>query len=1049
MNISLKKSIWLKLVFTAVICVFCSVSTSFAQDTHQVQGVVVDEDGTPLVGVAVMIENKSGGVITDIDGKFSINAKDDDVLVVSYIGMKEENIPVNGRQTITVVLKQMKDNLDEAVVVAFGKQKKESVIGSIETVNPDVLKGPTSNLTTTLAGRMSGVIAYQRSGEPGKDNANFFIRGVTTFGYKTDPLILLDNVEITADDLARVQPDDIASFSVLKDATSTALYGAKGANGVILISTKEGREGKAQVSVRLENSLASPTQMVALADPITYMRMNNEAVLTRNPNGAVPYTETKIANTLRSGRNEYVYPAVDWMSELFKNYAYNQRYNLNIRGGGSIATYYIAGTFSKDTGILQNEGKNNFNSNIDLKKYNLLATFNVKITKSTTMKVRLQTDFDDYSGPIDGGTAMFDYAIHSSPVDFPKYFAPDLQNKSVEHPLFGNVDGASYINPYAMMVRGYKNYSRTNIAAQAELAQDLDFITKGLNVEALFSTTRRSYFDVSRAYSPFYYKVGFYDQDNDTYTLTALNADSGTEYLGYSEGPKDVYSQIYIQGKVNYSRAFGKHEVGALVVYQLKQELNGNSGSVIKSLPRRNQGVSGRFSYGYDTRYFMEFNFGFNGSERFARKERYGFFPSIGGAWLISNEQFWSPVAKVVDKLKLKATYGLVGNDAIGSDEERFFYLSNMNMNSEGRGQVFGTNWGNYKPGISAVRYPNELVTWEVARKMNVGLETSIFKCIELQFEYFREYRSNILMSRTFIPSTMGLEASVNANVGEAASHGVDLSANFNKWFSNGFWVQGYGNFTYATSEFKVADEPDYASAGLPWRSRIGYSLNQQWGYIAERLFVDEADIANSPEQAFGTVMPGDIKYKDINDDGKITEADQVPIGLPLVPEITYGFGVSLGYKGFDLSCFFQGSGRSSFFINYNDLNPFSTSVSGSMIRKTALLSQIAESHWSEDDRNIYAFWPRLSTSSIDNNSQVSTWWMRNGSFMRLKSLEFGYTLPKKALDKVRINMLRFYVSGTNLLTFSSFKLWDPEMGGNGIGYPNQRVFNFGVQVDF
>ncbi len=1049
MNNSLKNSIWLSFCMAVMSLLFFPVTSAFAQDTHLVQGVVVDEDGAPLVGVAVMIVNKTGGVITDLDGNFSINAKDNDVLVVSYIGMEEEKIPVNSRRNITVVMKQLKDNLDEAVVVAFAKQRKESVIGSIETVKPEVLKGPTSNLTTTMAGRMSGVIAYQRSGEPGKDNANFFIRGVTTFGYKTDPLILLDNVEITADDLARVQPDDIASFSVLKDATSTALYGAKGANGVILVSTKEGREGKAQVSVRIENSLASPTQMISLADPVTYMRLNNEAVLTRNPNGTVPYTETKIANTLRTGRNEYVYPAVDWMSELFKNQAYNQRYNINVRGGGTVATYYIAGTFSKDTGILQNEGQNNFNSNIDLKKYNLLSTFNVKITKTTTMKVRFQTDFDDYTGPIDGGTAMFDYAVHSSPVDFPKFFAPDLQNQSVSHPLFGNVDGSSYINPYAMMVRGYKDYSRTNIAAQAELAQKLDFITEGLSAEALFSTTRRSYFDVSRAYSPFYYKIGFYDQENDKYTLTALNADSGTEYLGYSEGPKEVYSQVYIQGKVSYARTFGKHEVGALTVYQLKQELNGNSGSVITSLPRRNQGLSGRLSYGYDNRYFLEFNFGYNGSERFAKKERYGFFPSIGGAWLVSNEKFWAPLAKTVDKLKFKATYGLVGNDAIGSNEERFFYLSNMNMNSAGRGQVFGTNWGNYKSGISAIRYPNEFITWEVAKKMNVGIEASLFKCFEIQADYFREYRSNILMGRSFIPSTMGLEAGVNANVGEAASHGVDVSANFNKWFGNGFWMQGYGNFTYATSEFKVADEPDYASAGLPWRSRIGYSLNQQWGYVAERLFVDEADIANSPEQSFGTVMPGDLKYKDINNDGKITEADQVAIGLPLVPEITYGFGLSMGYKGFDISCFFQGSARSSFFINYNQLNPFTTSASGSQIRKTALLSEIADSHWSEEDRDIYAFWPRLSTSSVDNNSQTSTWWMRNGSFIRLKSLEFGYSLPQKALDRVSISTLRLYVSGTNLLTFSPFKLWDPEMGGNGTGYPNQRVFNFGVQVDF
>lgn len=306
-------------------------------------------------------------------------------------------------------------------------------------------------------------------------------------------------------------------------------------------------------------------------------------------------------------------------------------------------------------------------------------------------------------------------------------------------------------------------------------------------------------------------------------------------------------------------------------------------------------------------------------------------------------------------------------------------------------------------------------------------------------------------MDRSFIPTTMGLEASVRANVGEAASHGVDLSVNYNHWFNNKIWLQGYGNFTYATSEFKVADEPDYAAARLPWRSRVGYSLSQQWGYIAERLFVDEADIANSPVQSFGTYLPGDIKYKDINKDGKISDADLVPIGYPTTPEITYGFGLSMGFKNWDISCFFQGSARSSFFIDSEQIAPFNNppSTTGSYTRKTALFQAIADSYWSEEHRDIYAFWPRLSTESIKNNTQVSTWWMRDGSFMRLKSLELGYSFPQQMIKKIHLTKLRLYANGTNLLTFSKFKLWDPEMGGLGVGYPNQRVINLGIQVDF
>ena len=775
---------WRACILLVGLCCPFPVVSSYATDsiteiqqnkTKKFRGNVLDEAGAPVTGATVQIQGKAGGVITDIDGNFTIEVGESDVLQITFIGLETQLVPVRGKASMKIVMKELRDELEEVTVVAFAKQKKESVIGSIQTVKPAELKTPSSNLTTSLAGRMAGVIAYQRSGEPGKDNANFFIRGVTTFGYKKDPLILLDNVEVSSDDLARVQPDDIASFSVLKDATSTALYGARGANGVILVTTKEGKEGKAQVSVRVENSFSAPTKMIDIADPISYMRLNNEAVLTRDPQGVIPYPESKIANTMAPNRNPYVYPTVDWMKEMFKDYTVNQRVNFNVRGGGSVATYYLAGTFSNDTGLLKNDGLNNFNSNISLKKYNILSTFNIHLTKTTEVKVRFQADFDDYRGPVDGGNILFDHAIHASPVDFPKYYLPDLQNQGVGHPLFGNMEGANHINPYAIMTSGYKDYSRTNISAQAEIEQNLDFITEGLTVQGHFSTVRRSYFDVSRSYTPYYYKIGFYDKESDNYVLQALNPDSGTEYLGYSEGPKDVYTQIYMQAKANYVRKFGLHDVGALLVYQRKEELLGNAGSVIKSLPKRNQGISGRMSYGYDSRYFVEFNFGYNGSERFAQNERYGFFPSIGGAWMLSNEAFWRPIEKVANKLKLKVTYGLVGNDAIGSDSDRFFYLSNMNMNSSGRGQVFGTNWGNYKDGISTVRYPNEFITWEVAKKLNIGFELGLFNSLDVQFDYFREDRSKILMDRSFIPTTMGLEASVRANVGEAASHGVDL----------------------------------------------------------------------------------------------------------------------------------------------------------------------------------------------------------------------------------------------------------------------------------
>ncbi len=1032
-----------------------SSQTSAQTKTSTIKGRVIDAEGMPLVGAVIQVQGKAGGVIASSNGVFEIEAAPEDVLVASFLGMENASVTVGAQLEITIVMQQKSSTLENVTIVAFSRQKKESVVGSITTVKPSELKVASSNLTTAFAGRVPGMMSYRSSGEPGRDNAEFFIRGVTTFGYRKSPLMLVDGMEISADDLARLQTDDIESFSIMKDAIATSLYGARGANGVILITTKEGREGPARVSVRIENTWSMPTRMIDIADPITYMRLNNEAVSTRNPLGILPYSEAKIAATMNPNRNPYVYPAVDWIEEMFKPAAMNQRVNFNISGGGKVARYYLAATFNQDNGLMRNEGMNNFNTNIDLKKYNVRTNFNVNVTKTTEVAFKFQGNFDDYRGPIEAGNILFDYAVHASPVDYPKIFAPDEGHRSMSHPLYGNTDGANHINPYALMSRGYKDYSRTLVLAQVDINQDLKFITEGLRVRGLLSTTRYSYFDSARSYKPFYYKIGYYNPELDVYNLTALNAESGSEYLDYSGG-KDINSKTYLEAAVEYARTFGRHEVTGLLVYQNTQQVIGNPSSVLESLPFRNQGLSGRFTYTFDKRYGVELNFGYNGSERFARHERYGFFPAAGVTWNISSEPFWrrGGVAKVIDKLRLKATYGLVGNDAISSN--RFFYLSDVNMNDTGKNVWYGTDFNVIRPGITVRRYSNNDITWEIARKLNLGFEMRLFDKVELQVDYFTENRSNILLERTNLPSSMGLEASVEANVGRAKSHGVEGALTYQHSFSEDFWLSANANFTYATSEFLVADEPDYAASGLPWRSRIGYSLNQQWGYIAERLFIDETDIANSPIQTFGPYMPGDIKYKDINRDGKIDESDLVPIGYPTEAEINYGFGATLGYKGFDFSFFFNGLGRKTFFIDAQQMAPFNNppvtaAGVGGYTRKTALFKEFADSHWSESNPDIYAVWPRLSTDAYDNsnNYQQSTWWMRNGSFLRLKLIELGYTLPHNLTRKIRIEDLRIYVSGEDLFAGSNFKMWDVEMGGMGIGYPIQKKFNIGLQVKF
>ncbi|WP_240050651.1 SusC/RagA family TonB-linked outer membrane protein [Bacteroides caccae] len=1027
--------------------------------TYTIKGVVLDFNNEPIIGASVFIPGTSIGVATDLDGNYVLkvpaNTKN---IEFSYIGYEKKVVPFNPKDLNVFRVVTMKEDsgiaLEDVTIVAFAKQKKESVLGSVSTIKPAELKTTSSNLTTGFAGKLAGVVAYQRSGEPGEDNAEFFIRGVTTFGTgKADPLILIDNIELTSSDLARLNTDDIASFSILKDATATALYGARGANGVILVTTKEGTEGKMKLSFRVESSFSAPSKEVEIADPLTFMKLHNEAVRTRNPDGALPYLESAIA-AREKGLNPMVYPMVDWKDMLFKDFTTNYRGNMSLSGGGRVARYYVALSYSRDNGILKQVPSNLFDNNIKLDKYTVRSNVNINLTKTTELGVRVSGTFDSYQGPIQGGSQVYSQAIKASPVLFPAMYAPDAANQYTNHPMFGNYGtSANYLNPYAEMARGYKEYENTVILAQLELKQDFSFITEGLKGRLLGNVTRTSYYDLQRSYTPFYYALDSYDKTKDEYTLSALNPDLGTDYLGYSPGSKKVGSSLYLEASLSYDRTFvEKHNVSGMLVYTVREGKSGNENTLQKSLPTRNLGLAGRFTYGFSDRYFAEFNFGYNGSERFDKSHRWGFFPSGGLGWVVSNEKFWAdkPISKVINMLKLKGSYGLVGNDNISNNDNRFFYLSEVNMNNSGRGMNFGTNFDEGYNGISISRYANPKIGWEISHKMNVGFELKLFNDLEIQAEYFKERRTNILQERADIPSLMGFQAPIRANIGEAKGHGVDISLDYSHIFNKNWWTTVRGNFTYASSEFSEYEEPDYSAT--PWRSKIGSKLSQTYGYIAERLFVDDEDVANSPKQQFGEYTAGDIKYKDINRDGIIDEQDIVPIGYPTTPEIIYGFGFSVGYKAFDFNCFFQGSARSSFFIDPLRITPFAQPYDpdnelGGKQANNALLQVIANNHWSESNQNMYAFWPRLSDTAISNNNQSSTWWLRDGTFLRMKSAEIGYTLPKRLTSKAKLENLRIYVSGTNLFNISKFKIWDTEMGNNGLGYPVQRVFNVGIQL--
>ena len=1030
--------------------------------TSIIKGTVVDPEGTPLPGVTVQVKGKTNGTATTLDGKYALaNVSPNDELEFLYIGFEKQTIKVGNQQEINVVMKEDATELEELTVVAFQKQKKESVISSITTVSPKELKVPSSNLTTAFAGKLAGLIAYQRSGEPGMDNADFFIRGVTTFGYSTQPLILIDGLESTKEDLARVDPDNVETFSIMKDATAAALYGSRGGNGVILITTKTGKKGKISISARLESQVSTPTKLNTFLDGVTYMEMYNEALRMRNPHAPLTYSKEKIEGTRRNLDPE-AYPNVDWYNTLFNDAVVNYKANLSATGGGEVAQYYLSVAYTNEKGLLKVDPLNNFNNNINIDRFNVRANVNFNLTKTTKAALKMYQLYDIYNGPMTSASDLFTMVMQTNPVTFPPTYTKPDDMKFIKHTMFGTASSTSNIpNPYAQMVRGYKDQVSSTNQAQFSIEQNLDMLTKGLMIRALAATNIYSRTATYRYFYPFYYTmVPEVSELGVSHKLSIAN--EGYETLTASIDPPIDYSSMYFEGAMQYDRVFKKHSVGGLLVATsyngineyLKEYLkdpgkNTLLNDVLRTLPSRNIGLAGRATYNFDSRYYLEANFGYNGSEKFSKKYRWGFFPSMGLAWNLTNEPFYSDIwKKYVNLLKLKFTYGYVGTDALGHANDRFYYFSLVEGNDGNYGYTWGEDFTRGYSGYSISRYANNNISWEISEKTNYGIELGLFDKMTLQVDYFTEFRDRIYMNLDFLPETMGLTAPSMGNIGQVDSWGIDGSLDMNWAVNKSFWITSRLNYTFARNILKQNGEPDYY---YKYRSSIGLPHTQCWGFVAERLFTDYEDIRNSPPQFVAketlqyneqdAYAPGDIKYVDINKDGKIDDNDRVPIGYPDSPEIIYGFGVSMGYKHFDLSLFFQGSARSSFFIQPATIAPF--------VGQRNALQIIADDHWSYDNPDPHAFWPRMSVTHVENNVYNSTWWLRDGAFLRLKTLETGYTIPNSIISKYGIRDIRFYFSGSNLFCFSKFKMWDPEMGGNGLKYPTQRVFNLGLQFTF
>ena len=998
--------------------------------------VISSADNQPIVGANIYVEGTNVGTTTDAGGNYKLtvpaSAK---TVTVSFLGYDTKKISVRDIHLFKLItLADASNKLEDVVVVGFGVQKKESLVGAVQSVKPSDLQTSSSNLSTSFSGKIAGVIAVQKSGEPGADGANFWIRGISTFGSGQSPLLILDGVEITNQMLNNIPPETIESFSVLKDATATALYGSRGANGVMIITTKNGRDSeKMTINLRAEFGASAPTRVPKVADGITYMETFNEARTTR---GEKPYYSNEKIMGTKLGLDPYVYPNVDWYDMLFKDCTFNQNFNFNMTGGAKKIDYFLNASVYNENGIMRKPEASKFDTNINAQKYLFQANVSADATKTTRVSLKMNTQLHYRHAPIQSVSDLFAYAMTGMPCEFPATLPGEESDTFVRFGTNNAWNSGFFTNPYAQLCRGYGDQFRGHFTSALTVNQNLDFITKGLSATGMATFYNRVYSAVYRSFTPFMYQLTDYNIDEaGNYSYTSNSTNTGTTYLGTTRG-KDGYRELAFQAKIDYARTFGKHDVGATIVYMQKERnMNISDEQEYAALPYRQQGLAGRVTYGFDKRYLFEANFGYNGSENFAAGKRFGFFPSVAVGWVISNEPFWKGIKEQVSLFKLRASYGLVGNDVISKDyADRFPYLTTVDM-GQGYDVYIGNNFERkYGPILSVYGNPN--ATWEESRKLDIGVEIGLFDSLNIIFDWFKEKRSGIFMQRTSLPSTFGMSGITPwANIGKVDNSGVDISVDYNKAFSKDLILSLRGTFTYAHNEIVEMDEPKYKWA---YQYKAGHPINSIQCLIAEGLFRDEEEIASSPSQdIYATtypIRPGDVKYRDLNDDKIIDDNDMCWTGNPTVPEIIYGFGFSLKYKGFDCSAFFQGQGKVSILM-YN-YHPFATAATPG----SGLMQWIADEHWSEDDPNPKALYPRLSPLWNNNNTKASTLYVRNGKMLRLKTAEIGYTYKK----------MRVYVSGTNLLTFAPFKYWDPEKGsGNGLGYPLQRTYNLGFQFNF
>ena len=1021
-------------LITCILLLSCSMGT-WAQNIV-VTGVVTDAQKEPLIGVNVAVKDVPGlGAITDINGKYKISIEPYQRLIFSYVGFDKVEVLIKEQRVVNVSMKESAaSSLDEVVITGTGVQKKLTVTGAITTVNvSDLTHTANGNVVNALAGNVAGVLAMQTSGQPGRNTSEFWIRGISTFGASTSALVLVDGFERDLDD---VNIEDIESFSVLKDASATAIYGSRGANGVVLITTKHGKAGKINIDAKVETSYNTRTITPKFVDGYTYATMMNEARITRNQE---PIYQQDELDLLRMGLDPDLYPNVDWTDLLLKDGAMTYRANVNMNGGGSTARYFVSLSYLKEDGMYKTDEtlRKDYNTNANANTWNYRLNTDIDITKTTLLKVGVSGSLKKYNEPGLSGD-VWKSLMYQNPISVPVMYS----NGYV--PAYGTGDRT---NPWVLATQtGYKEHWENTIQSNLTLEQKLDFITQGLKFVGRFGFDTWNKNNIDRIKWPEQYKAQRFRDENGNLVFDRVTEEQKVKQTSSAEGNRN---EIF-EAELHYDRGFKEHHVGGLLKFNQDSKVFtvGTGEDIKKGIARRHLGLAGRVSYNWNYRYFADFNFGYNGSENFADGHRFGFFPAVSAAWNVAEEPIIKKNLKWMNMFKIRYSFGKVGNDVlkIGDDEYRFPYLYTI-------GDGSGYTWAdyNYNNSYSGKRYTDlasNYATWEIATKHDLGVDLALFNDkFTATVDYFHEQREGIWMERKYLPSIVGLGSNPRANVGKVLSEGFDGNFAFREKI-NKVDITVRGNITYSQNTILEKDEENNV---YPYQMERDYRVNQAKGLIALGLFKDYDDIRNSPKQEFGTVQPGDIKYKDVNGDGVVNDGDKVAIGATTKPNMIYGFGISASWKGLDVNVHFQGAGKTSFFIEGATVHAFSAGEWGN------ILSDVANSNrWIDHEisgtmatENPNASYPRLSYGGNSNNYRQSTFWLRNGSYLRLKTLELGYSIPKPLVNKIRFNNIRLFLRGSNLLTFSSFKLWDPELGSStGTEYPLAKSLTLGLSVN-